>query len=66
MSFLNHFDYIQIVPIIAVILIVIGGLAALFIKPKDFQNSRTFVFISVMASIKRFSRSSMELKNNFI
>lgn len=51
MSFLDHFDYIQIIPIVTVALIVIGGMAALFIKPNDFQNSRTFVFISVMASI---------------
>lgn len=51
MPFMDNFDYIQIVPIVTVGLIIIGGLAALFIKPKDFQNSRTFVFISVMASI---------------
>ncbi|CEG57199.1 hypothetical protein [Legionella fallonii] len=51
MLFLNTFNYIHIIPLLAILVLIISILAAIFIKPHSFQSSRTFVFISIMASL---------------
>lgn len=51
MFILNGFDYVTLIPIITTFLLLVGGFATIFIKPTEFQNTRTFVFISIMGSI---------------
>ena len=51
MRFLNNFEYIDIIPITCLVLLLLGITAAIFIKPHDFQRSRTYVFISILASL---------------
>ncbi len=47
----NNFDYISVIPFLAILVLIISILAAIFIKPHRFHTSRTFVFISIMASL---------------
>ncbi|HBN22199.1 MAG TPA: hypothetical protein DD412_03075 [Holosporales bacterium] len=44
-------SYAVIIPAITLLLLIVGGIAAVFIKPVEFKDSRTSVFISIMGSI---------------
>lgn len=44
-------SYVVMIPAVTLLLLLIGGIAALFIKPVEFKDSRTSVFISIMGSI---------------
>ena len=51
MFLLKDFNYFTLIPVIALFLLIGGIIAAIFIKPAEFQNSRTFVFVSIMGSV---------------
>ncbi len=51
MMFLKNFDYIALIPLITLLVLIFGALAAFFIKPHKFKNTRTSVFISIMGSV---------------
>jgi hypothetical protein len=51
MFFPEGFNYLSLIPFLAVVILVGGVLAAVFIKPSEFQKTRTFVFISIMGSV---------------
>lgn len=51
MLFPSNFDYISVIPFLALFVLIISIIAAIFIKPHSFHSSRTFVFISIMASL---------------
>lgn len=44
-------NFIILIPAITILLLIIGGILAIFIKPIEFKDSRASVFISIMGSI---------------
>lgn len=46
-----NINYITLIPFLTLCLLIGGGVAALLIKPSDFQKTRLSVFISIMGSM---------------
>jgi len=44
-------NFIILIPVLTILLLIIGGISAIFIKPVEFKDSRASVFISIMGSI---------------
>lgn len=44
-------EILDLIPIFTLILLITGALAAIFIHPSNFKNTRTSVFISIMGSM---------------
>lgn len=51
MEFLINFKLINFIPIATLMILLLGGIAAFFIQPTTFHETRTSVFISIMGSI---------------
>lgn len=51
LQFFQTIDYIKFLPLLTLMFIVIGVVAAIFIKPHEFKRTRTSVFLSMMGSL---------------